>query len=104
MSPADAIGGPFVLSLPEVDPAEGRIETLRRMAPGAARGAAARELEVVFLTQLLAAMRRTVPASDFLPRSEARRVYEGMFDRSVAEAVAVRDPLGLVRSLGEEPR
>ncbi len=100
----DAIGGPPALPLPAVDPEAGRVETLRRMAPGDARPAAARELEVTFLTQLLAAMRRAVPESDLLPRSEARNIYEGMFDRNVAEAMAARDPLGLLRQLQEEPR
>ncbi len=62
--------------------------------------AVAHELSVVFLTQLLQVMRRTVPDSGMLPKSPARDVYEGAFDRSVAEAMAVRDPLGLVHALG----
>jgi Rod binding domain-containing protein len=80
----------------------GRLDAIRRLPPGKARAAAAGELQVVFLTQLLAAMRKTVPESDFLPRSPARNVYEGVFDRAVAEAVAKSDPLGLVRLMGEE--
>jgi Rod binding domain-containing protein len=86
-----------------VDADDGRLAALRR-TPGGGRGpearrAAATELQVMFLTQLLRAMRKTVPENDFLPRSPARNVYEGAFDRSVAEAIAARDPLGLVRTL-----
>lgn len=74
-------------------------------APDAAKAAqapadAAKQLEVTFLTQLLQAMRKTVPDSDFLPKSAERDVYDGEFDRSVAEALAARDPLGLVQALG----
>jgi Rod binding domain-containing protein len=58
---------------------------------------------VIFLTQLLREMRRTVPQSDLLPPSPARSVYEGAFDRAVAGAMAKGDPLGLVRTLGQDP-
>ena len=83
--------------------ASGRLDAIRRMPPGEARRAAAGELQVEFLAQLLSAMRKTVPESDFLPRSPERNVYEGVFDRAVAEAVAKTDPLGLVRLMGEGP-
>jgi len=96
-SAAGAVGA--LLPLAAVDPEDGRIEALRR----APRGATAAELQVMFLTQLLRAMRRTVPEGDFLPRSPARTVYEGMFDRTLADALAARDPLGLVRALAEAP-
>jgi Rod binding domain-containing protein len=85
------------------DGVSGRLDAIRRMPAGEARQAAAGELQVIFLTQLLSAMRKTVPESDFLPRSPARNVYEGAFDRAVAEAVAKTDPLGLVRLMGAEP-
>jgi Rod binding domain-containing protein len=85
------------------DGASGRLDAIRRMPPGEARRAAAGELQVIFLTQLLSAMRKTVPENDFLPRSPARNVYEGVFDRAVAEEVAKTDPLGLVRLMGEGP-
>jgi Rod binding domain-containing protein len=79
--------------------ADARLEALRRGGEREGRVAAAVELQALFLTELLRALRRTVPESDFLPRSPARDVYEGVFDRSVAEALAGRDPLGLVRIL-----
>lgn len=58
----------------------------------------AKELETVFLTQLLQSMRKTLPQSDFLPKSAERDVYDGMFDRTVAETMAAQDPLGFERS------
>ena len=88
-----------------IDGDEGRLDALRRTPAGdpTARRAAAKELEVVFLTQLLRAMRKTIPENDFLPRSPARSVYEGAFDHSVAAAMAATDPLGLVGILGGDP-
>src|SRR5262249_32265616 len=83
-----------------IDPDAGRLDALKRSAPGMARRDAAQQVETLFFTQLLRAMRRTVPESDFLPRSPARDVYEGMFDRSVAEAIGRGDPLGLLQRLG----
>ncbi len=103
MSPLEAAAGTLPLGAVDVD--GGRIDALRRSPPGAAgaRRAAAGELQVMFLTQLMQAMRRTIPKSDLLPESPARSVYEGTFDRAVAGAMAARDPLGLVRTLGEGP-
>lgn len=99
------MSGPGVIldataALATADPTAGRIAALRRLPEGPARRAAAGELGVVFLTQLIAALRRTVPESGLLPRGPNRSVYEGMFDRSVAEALAAGDPLGLTRLLG----
>jgi Rod binding domain-containing protein len=99
VSPVTGLGVDQALAL--VDGDEGRIAALRRTPAddATARVAAAREIQVTFLTQLLRAMRRTVPESDLLPRSPARTIYEGAFDRSVAEAMARDDPLGLVERL-----
>ncbi len=100
MSPVGLPPGALPALLPAPDPEQGRVEALRRLPESGARRAAAAELQVVFLTQLLSAMRKTVPESEFLPRSPARTIYEGTFDRAVAEAMAARDPLGLVERLG----
>jgi Rod binding domain-containing protein len=97
------IGLPVGAALALADADGGRIEALRRAAGGDARRVVAAELQVLFLSQLLGAMRRTIPESDFLPRSPARSVYEGIFDRSIASALAAGDPLGLVRLLGGDP-
>ena len=83
-----------------VDLDDVRLRTLERQPAAKAGPAAAKELEVVFLTQLLRAMRKTIPENDLLPRAPARDVYDGVFDRSVAAAMAERDPLGIVRAMG----
>lgn len=98
MSP---VGDTLLLPAP-VDPDTARIDALKRSAPGQARREAAQQVGALFLTQLLRAMRRTVPENGFLPRSPARDVYEGMFDRSIAEAIGRGDPLGLARRLGDD--
>ena len=77
------------------DPEMARLADLRRLPAGAAQQAAVRELAVTFMTELVAALRRTVPTSDFLPASPARGVYEGVFDRAFAQALSARDALGL---------
>jgi len=84
-----------------VDLDDVRLRALERQPAKKAGPAAAKEVEVLFLTQLLRAMRKTIPESDFLPRSPARDVYEGVFDRTVAAAMAEQDPLGMVHSIGE---
>lgn len=99
MSPTDATAAVAAL-LPAGD-ADARLDALKRLPEGEARRAAAGQLESLFLVQLLRAMRRTVPESDFLPRSPERTLYEGVFDQAVADALAAEDPLGLVRSLGQ---
>lgn len=67
--------------------------------PGERAPHAARELETVLFTQLLQVMRKTVPDNDYLPKSAERDVYDGMFDRTVAEAMAASDPLGFEQAL-----
>jgi Rod binding domain-containing protein len=95
------VTGPVLaVPLPPADPDRARLDAVRRLPEGPARRAAAVELEAVFLTELLSAMRKTVPEDDFLPRSPARSIYEGTFDHAVAQALAARDPLGLVETFG----
>ncbi len=91
-------------ALPAVVPPLGLLGTASAGATAAGGPMqAARELEVTFLTQLIQAMRKTVPESDWLPRSPEKDVYDGAFDRSVAEAISARDPLGMMRSFGHSP-
>lgn len=89
-----------------IDPAGmgavGRLEALVGTGNGAAgrprdAEAAARELGTVFLTQLIGALRKTVPDAGLFPRSEARTVFEGAFDRTMAEVLGAGDPFGLVK-------
>ncbi len=92
-----------LLALPPAvyDPGGADLDALKRLPESQAPAAAAKELETVFLTDLLRALRRTVPEDDYLPRSPEREVLDGVFDRTVAERMAAGDPLGLVRVLGE---
>ena len=76
------------------------LRTVGAAAPPTGAAEAARELEVTFLTQLLGAMRRTIPRNELLPRSPERDVYEGAFDRLVAESLSLGDRLGLVSGPG----
>jgi Rod binding protein len=98
MGPSNAVDTQ-VLGALAAGPSDGDLEALRRRTGVDGKRAAAMELETVFFTQLLSAMRKTVPEDDFLPASPARHVYEGVFDESVARALAAGDPLGLVRTL-----
>ncbi|MCW5893730.1 MAG: rod-binding protein [bacterium] len=84
--------------------AVGRLEALLgpgQGGTGRARDAqaAARELGTVFLTQLIGALRKTVPDAGLFPRSEARTVFEGAFDRTMAEVLGEGDPFGLVKAM-----
>lgn len=77
---------------------DGRLAAIERMGPAEGRRAAARELGEVFFTQLVAALRQTLPDGLF-PQVPGRDVYESMFDRQLAQALAAEDPLGLVERL-----
>jgi Rod binding domain-containing protein len=77
---------------------DGRLAAIERMGAAEGRRAAARELGEVFFMQLVAALRQTLPDGLF-PQVPGRDVYEGMFDRQLAQALAAEDPLGLVERL-----
>ena len=98
MSPLDLTSQALPLGAGDVD--TGRLDAIRRMPQGSGQKAAAGELEVMFLTQLMQEMRKTVPKDELLPESPERSVFEGAFDRSVANAMAQGDPLGIVRTFG----
>jgi hypothetical protein len=77
---------------------DGRLAAIGGMAPTEGQRAAARELGQVFFTQLIAALRRTLPGGIF-PRLPGRDVYESLFDSQLAEELAADDPLDLVERL-----
>jgi Rod binding domain-containing protein len=82
---------------------DGGLDALRRLPQNeAAKKKAAGEMQALFLTQLLRAMRKTIPENDLLPKSAARKTYEDSFDETVARTLAQGDPLGMVRTLGSE--
>lgn len=78
----------------------GRVDAIRRMGGERAQEAAAREVQTGLFAQLIAAMRETLPESSLLPKSAGRDVYDGLFDREMANLLASNDPLGLVARLG----
>lgn len=80
----------------------GRIDAIRRMGGERAQEAAAREVQTALFAQLISAMRETLPESSLLPKSPARDVYDGLFDREMANLLASSDPLGLIARLGRD--
>ena len=57
------------------------------------------QFEAMFLQQMMAAMRKTVPESETLPRGYADSMYEGMMDQAIAESGSKHAPLGLATSI-----
>ncbi len=57
------------------------------------------QFESVFLQQMMAAMRKTVPESESLPRGYANDMYDGMMDQAIAESGSKKAPLGLAMSM-----
>jgi len=57
------------------------------------------QFESMFLQQMMSAMRKTVPESDFLPRGYADDVYDGMMDQAIAESGSKQAPLGLAMNM-----
>lgn len=60
---------------------------------------AAKELEAVFMTQLLKAMRETVPDQGIVPRSEGEQMFTGMLDDEIARAAAGKSTHGVGEAL-----
>ncbi len=56
---------------------------------------AATELEAVVLTQLLAAMRETVPEGGLFEESSSNEIFRSMLDQELARSTAAKSPFGL---------
>ncbi|MDX8387689.1 MAG: rod-binding protein [Ghiorsea sp.] len=52
------------------------------------------QFEAIFLQQMMAAMRKTVPESELSPKSYANSMYEGMMDQAISESGSKQAPLG----------
>jgi murein DD-endopeptidase MepM/ murein hydrolase activator NlpD len=59
----------------------------------------ARDLEALLVTQMIAAMRRTVPTGGMLEPSAARRTLDGAFDHELARALVQGEGLGIARQI-----
>lgn len=57
------------------------------------------QFESMFLQQMMVAMRKTVPESEFLPRGYADSMYESMMDQAIAESGSQQAPLGIAMSI-----
>ncbi|MGE3536964.1 MAG: peptidoglycan DD-metalloendopeptidase family protein [Candidatus Tectimicrobiota bacterium] len=65
---------------------------------------AATELGSLFVSQVLQAMRRTVPKSGLLDQGFAQETYVSMFDQEIARHIAQREDLGLQALLQRQLR
>ncbi|MDQ6955565.1 MAG: rod-binding protein [Mariprofundaceae bacterium] len=57
------------------------------------------KFEGIFFQQMMAAMRKTVPESGFLPHGFAEGVQESMFDQAVADAGSKSGSLGIAMNI-----
>ena len=63
---------------------------------------AACDFEAIFVRQLLEVMRAATPKDGFLEEEEgstAREIYDGLFDKAVADNTSANGSLGLALSL-----
>jgi flagellar protein FlgJ len=57
--------------------------------------AACEQVESMFLAMMLKEMRRTIPDDGLIPRSNATRMYQSLFDNQLAENLASRKVTGI---------
>ena len=57
------------------------------------------KFEAIFFQQMMAAMRKTVPESEFLPHGFAEGVQESMFDQAIADAGSKSGSLGIAMNI-----
>ena len=57
------------------------------------------KFEAIFFQQMMSAMRKTVPESDFLPHGFAEGVQESMFDQAVASTGSKSGSLGIAMNI-----
>ncbi len=57
--------------------------------------ASSREIEAMFLKDLLGAMRRAIPKSDLVEATAGREVYEDLYDQALADGASKGGLLGI---------
>ncbi len=57
------------------------------------------KFEAIFFQQMMSAMRKTVPKSDFLPHGFAEGVQQSMFDQAIASAGSKSGSLGIAKNI-----
>lgn len=63
---------------------------------------AAEQFEALFLYQLLAEMRRTVPDTDLFGNRQAEKLFQSMLDQEVANNSAQAQSIGLAKLIYEQ--
>ncbi len=63
---------------------------------------AAKELEAVVLTQLMATMRQTVPEGGLLEKSASEELFRSLLDGEIARSISEKSPFGLADSIIKE--
>jgi murein DD-endopeptidase MepM/ murein hydrolase activator NlpD len=64
----------------------------------------AREFEAILFTQMISAMRKTVPQSDLLEASPDRQMLDGAFDQEIARSLVARGDLGVAKEIAAQLR
>jgi murein DD-endopeptidase MepM/ murein hydrolase activator NlpD len=79
-----------------------RGEDTRQRLAGKSPVEIAREFEAILVTEMIGAMRRTIPDSGLLAGSSAHRVLDGAFDHEVARSLTARAGLGIAEQIAKQ--
>jgi len=60
---------------------------------------ASKQFESLFIEQMMASMRKTIPKSGFLKKGFAEDVQSSMLDQAIAKAIGEQGRIGIARSL-----
>lgn len=61
-----------------------------------------RDFEALFIKQVLDAMRKTIPRSDFIKRNRGEEIFEDMLYDEYSKKIAQTDSLGISKMLFEQ--
>lgn len=57
------------------------------------------KFEAIFMQQMMAAMRKSVPKSEFLPHGFTEGMHDSMLDQAIAESGSKQGSLGIARQI-----